>query len=120
MQINLVVGDYFAEKTDILKYTDGASDLITWLRSKTIVLGLLKEAQLTANKIPVAVIRAVLTRWTCHLRSYERLLILQPSLKAIVYTDESKDEKSKLIITGDAKAKAKSTEMCILIKQDLF
>lgn len=51
-----MVSDYFAEKTHILKLTDSASDLITWLRSKTIVLGLLKEAQISANKNPVAVL----------------------------------------------------------------
>ena len=58
-----MVGDYFKSKAEILVYTDEASDLITWLRSKTLVLALLREVQqaLPGNKNIKAVICAVLT-----------------------------------------------------------
>lgn len=115
-----MVGDYFALKTDILSQTEDASELITWLRSKTLVLGLLKDVQLQGNQRPLAVIRAVLTRWTCHFRAYERLLLLKNSLLSIVYADEAKINGDKLIVTGDAKAKAKSIAMCKVIKKPYF
>jgi hypothetical protein len=41
MQVNLVVGDYFRSGIDVLDFTDLANTLITWLRSKTLVLALL-------------------------------------------------------------------------------
>lgn len=84
------------------------------------MLALLENHQTNAKKPALSVIRAVLTRWTCHLRAYERLLLLRPHLLGIVIDDEARDDKDKLIITGDAKSKRKSEEMCDLIKNDRF
>jgi hypothetical protein len=76
-QINLVVRDYFKSETKALDYTDNASDLITWLCSKTILLAMLREMQAGLpgaglNNIKT-VIRAILTCWTMHYQSYRRL-----------------------------------------------
>ncbi|KAF8157696.1 hypothetical protein BJ912DRAFT_866740, partial [Pholiota molesta] len=116
----LVVGDYFKQASDILRDTEEASDLITWLRSKTIVLGLLTENQQQTKGDLLTVIRAVISRWTAHLRAYERLLLIRPNLIAIVYADEAKPVTDRLIVTGDTRTKAKSTSMCNIIKNNHF
>ena len=116
----MVVADYFKADSEIFKHTDKAGDLITWLRSKVIVLALLRENQLKTSGKTLAILRAILTRWTAHLRAYERLLLTQKNLVAIVYEDEARDSDSKLIVTGDAKAKTKSREMCEIIKDSSF
>ena len=115
-----MVGDYFAVDSLILEYTEKASDLITWLRSKTIVLGLLNQNQRETNSRILTILRAMLTRWTSHLRAYERLNLVRCNLVSIAYQDEARLPADKLIVTGDVKAKAKSQEMLDLIKNDLF
>jgi hypothetical protein len=115
-----VVGDYFGVDSLILEYIEKASELITWLRSKTIVLGLLNQNQRETNSRILAILRAMLTRWTSHLRAYERLNLVRRNLVSIAYQDEARSLADKLIVTGDAKAKAKSQEMLNLIKNDLF
>lgn len=60
-QINLVVGDYFGVDSLILEYTEKASDLIAWLRSKTIVLGLLSQNQRDTNTSILTILHAMLT-----------------------------------------------------------
>lgn len=116
-----MVGDYFGVDSLILEYTEKASELITWLRSKTIVLGLLSQNQRETNSRILTILRAMLTRWTSHLQSYERLNIVRPNLISIAYQEEARTPAdNKLIVTGNAKAKAKSQEMLNLIKNDLF
>ncbi|KAF8151632.1 ribonuclease H-like domain-containing protein, partial [Crassisporium funariophilum] len=119
-QINLVVSDYFDVDSDILTYTDKASDLITWLRSKTIVLGLLRKNQEETNGTTQAILRAILTQWTAHLRAYKHLLIVRPNLVSIIHQDNAQTSENKLIITGDTKTKARSRKMCDVIKNNLF
>jgi hypothetical protein len=115
-----VVGDYFKSDADVLDYTDRATDLITWLRSKTYLLALLRDAQVQASKPILSVIRAVLTRWTAHYLAYRRLLQLQPTLTSMVYSDENRPENQRQIVRGDAKAKAKSLTMIEIIKTPTF
>ena len=94
-QINLVVGDIFTSDSDLLEYTDSAAEFITWLRSKTFVLG----------KLPYAVLRAVLTRWTAHYNAYRRLLELYIPLKLLVDHDAKfpgpENERQRFMITGN-------------------
>ncbi|SJK98740.1 uncharacterized protein ARMOST_02009 [Armillaria ostoyae] len=65
-EINLIVRDYFKADQDFLLYSPLATELITWLRSKTFLLALIREAQLRKGASMVTVIRAVITRWTAH------------------------------------------------------
>jgi hypothetical protein len=113
-QINLVVGDIFTSNSDLLKYTDLAAELITWLRSKTFVLG----------KLPYAVLRAVLTRWTAHYNAYRRLLDLYIPLKFLVDHDArhpgSENERQRILITGNKKAQEKAEAMVRIIRDPLF
>jgi hypothetical protein len=104
-----VVGDYFKSNASVLVYAETATELITWLRSKTLVLALLREAQAQADANGLSMIRAVLTRWTAHYMAYRRLLELRSTLTSVVYGDESRPQ-SRIII-GNAGAKAKAREM---------
>ena len=84
LQINLIVGNYFGCGDPlILIFSAKATGLITWLRSKTQVLGLIRDIQVALNNANpgssrqvLSVIRAVLTRWTAHYLSYQHLLNL--------------------------------------------
>jgi hypothetical protein len=76
MQINLVVGKYFKSNAGVLKYANKATQLIAWLRSKTLILAMLHKVRIATNLSPLAVIRAVLTRWKAHYMAYWHLLEL--------------------------------------------
>src|SRR5882757_1282542 len=117
-----MVGDYFKSKAEALGFADQASDLIAWLRSKTLVLALLREVQaVIPRSVGVkAVIRAVLTRWTMHYQAYRRLRELHTIIIMVVEFDEAKLPKERCIVAGDTKAKAKATEMVKLIKNLSF
>lgn len=120
LQINLVVGDYFKSDDELLDYTDQATELITWLRSKSLVLAILRDAQVALDKPVLAVIRAVLTRWTAHYQAYRRLLDLKSTLNRIVLDEEDRPANQKKIVTGDAKAKKKSLAMISIIRDEEF
>jgi hypothetical protein len=118
MQINLVVGDYFKAEQEFLVCADKATELISWLRSKTLVLALLRQAQIDATGGHAkAVIRAVITRWTAHYLAYRRLLELKPTLMSVVFADEARRDDQKQIVTGDTKAKAKALDPVVLLYQ---
>lgn len=110
----MVVGDIFNSDSDILKQTDLAAELITWLRSKTYVL----------VKLPYAVLRAVLTRWTAHYCAYRRLLDLYIPLMRLVDHDAkyqgAENELQRILITGNKKAQDKAKGMVNIIKTPLF
>lgn len=117
-----MVRDYFKSKAEILVYADEASDLITWLCSKTLILALLREVQqaLPGNKNIKAVIRAVLTRWTMHYQAFRRLGELHTVIVMVVEDDEKRPAKERNIVTGDTRVKAKAAEMIKLIKNPMF
>ena len=120
-KVNLVVGGYFKSKTSALEFVNDVTELIAWLRSKTQVLALLREVQVRLGKDAVkAVIRAILTQWTAHYQAYSRLLDLRSVLVMMVEMDEHQPEKEKCVVTGDAKAKRRATDMVALIKNDTF
>ncbi|GLB43960.1 putative protein of unknown function (DUF 659) [Lyophyllum shimeji] len=122
-QINLVVGDYFKSNTVILVYAEQATELIAWIRSKTLpVLGLIRESQIR-NLGPArtkAIIRAALTRWTAHYMAFHRLVELHQTLISVIYADEALPEPDRKIVIGDAKAKAKARSMIAIIKNPTF
>ncbi|THU86619.1 hypothetical protein K435DRAFT_683254, partial [Dendrothele bispora CBS 962.96] len=109
----LIVGDYFSKSNaDALKFMDDATELITWLRSKTLILAHLQ------GKV---VIRAVLTRWTAHYQAFVRLVELRPKLLQLVYHDEGEpDERKRIMKTGNAAAQRKAEEMMGVIKNSDF
>ncbi|KAH8107176.1 hypothetical protein BXZ70DRAFT_885183, partial [Cristinia sonorae] len=114
----LIVGDYFKAKSDALEYSEQAADMISWLRSRTIILALLRQIQNSIGTTPLTILRAVLTRWTSHLRAYQRLLAVRSSLVAMVSTEEARPATGRLILVGDGKARAES--MFEIIKDNVF
>jgi hypothetical protein len=119
-QVNLIVGDYFKVDKGFLRWSKQATELITWLRSKTYVLALIREVQLQNGITAAAVICAVLTRWTAHYLAYSRLIQLSPTLKLLVQQDEMRATPNSRLITGDKKAKEKARRMVKLIKNEVF
>lgn len=120
-QVNLVVGDYFKSQASVLEFADSATELISWLRSKTQILALLREIQARYGENAVkAVIRAVLTRWTAHYQAYARLLDLHVLLVMLVDMDSRRPEKEQCVIAVDAKSKKKAKDMVTLIKNNTF
>ena len=119
-----MVGDYFKSKVKALAFADQASDLIAWLRSKTLVLALLRDVQKSlpgaTNSDIKTVIRAVLTQWTMHYQSYRRLRELQTVIIMVVDLDENRPEPQRLVITGDTRAKAKAVTMVRVIRDQRF
>jgi len=87
-----------------------ATQLITWLRSKTRVL---------AN-LPLTVLRAVITRWTAHYMAFRRLLQLNTKLKSLAYNDESVSESERILVTGDRASQRKARDMVDIIKDPIF
>lgn len=66
-----------------------AQELITWLRSKTQVLALLRDIQMATMGKTLAIIRAVLTRWISHYLAYRRLLEVRPTLELLISKHET-------------------------------
>jgi hypothetical protein len=122
------VGNYFGCGDQlILIYSGKATSLITWLRSKTQVLALIRDIQVALNNANpgiagqvLSVIRAVLTRWTAHYLSYQRLLALRRTLEIMVENDDKLRPQDKLVVNGDRSSRAKATEMVGIIKDPLF
>ncbi|KAJ7111680.1 hypothetical protein C8R44DRAFT_882747 [Mycena epipterygia] len=119
-QINLIVGDYFKVDKGFLKFSKQATELITWLRSKTYVLALIRKMQVENGRSAVSIIRAVLTSWTAHYLAYCRLLEVKLTLQALALQDSMRPTNNKLLTTGDKKAKAKAVTMVKIINNHNF
>ena len=121
MQVNLVVGDYFGDQEELIPWTKQATELIGWLRSKSLVLAMLRKVREQAGLPALSVLRAVLTRWTAHYMAYRRLLELHTALVGVIAADEMQaDPAKKTFITGDAKVHAKAKEMVRIVKDPVF
>jgi hypothetical protein len=107
-------------ETIFIKISREASDLITWLRSKTFLLSLIRENQISLNKTALAVLRIVVTRWTAHFLAYRRLLELRQSLEIIVTQEENRSNNEKLIVKGKREAKEHSRKMMKLVQNSFF
>lgn len=100
------------------KWSKKATVLITWLRSKTIVLSHLRQLRVEAGLTALSVIRAILTWWMAHYMAYRRLLELEAQLRLLIAQDENRRPAEKIVISGDAKAKAKARRMAKLITEE--
>lgn len=109
------MGDLFKAKDDYGQYGDLAQELITWLRSKTHVLALLRELQLSTIGKTLSIIRAVLTRWLSHYLAYRRLLDVRPTLELLITKHEA-----DLRSTGDSRSRAKTSAAIATIKNPTF
>ncbi|KAH9079140.1 hypothetical protein EDB83DRAFT_2178078, partial [Lactarius deliciosus] len=118
----LIVGDYFKAESIYVKHSKMASELISWLRSKTYVLACLRQIQTQYRKPPLTVIRAVLTRWTAHYLAFKRLLELQLALRALVTQDAMASSNQQVFISPGLTAanKRKAHAMKAIIEDDTF
>ena len=109
-----MAGDYFQAENVIvlLKSSKEATNLITWLKSKTQILGLMHKAQKAMHQINVAdvpypiltLIHAVITRWTAHFLAFKQLLDLKRVLDHLIWNDEFLRPKDQRLTAGDSKA----------------
>ncbi|TFK16929.1 hypothetical protein FA15DRAFT_571127, partial [Coprinopsis marcescibilis] len=121
-QANLIVGDYFRASNDyLIQLTGQACELITWLRSKTILLGLIRTAYADSHKGRTkSVLRAVLTQWTSHFLAFDRLLELEGTLQLVILKDSMEKPDDRKIVIGTTEAKEKATKMIQLVKNTSF
>ncbi|KAF5319230.1 hypothetical protein D9619_008286 [Psilocybe cf. subviscida] len=121
-QINLIVGDYFKTTVWLFEWTGKANDLITWLRSKTAILGLIREALSQQGKRPLSVIRPVPTRWTAFYLAYDRLIKLRSVLVWIIENDADKPVAERQIIqpAHERSAREKAARMIDIINHHEF
>lgn len=106
----MVVTDLFKSKSSLLIHAESAAELITWLRSKTRILA----------HLPLSVIRPNLTRWTAHYMAYRRLLLLYPSLMQLILEDIGRSDQTKVLVSGEAKAREKALEMVQIMNNPQF
>ena len=92
-----------------------ANLLITWLRSKTQVLALMRDIQ---ERMPrdgitqvLSVIRPVATRWTAFFLAYMRLLQLLWVLQLLVQLYRNR------LLSGKAASRRKAQEMIVIIER---
>lgn len=122
-QINLIVGDYFkANSAGFLVSAAKANELITWLWSKTAVLGLIRQALVTNGRQPLSVIQPVPTRWTAFYLAYRRLLDLRQTLEFIISEDALREPEKRMIIpsSGDARTRLKAEAMVAVVRDASF
>ena len=105
----------------MLKATDQAEELITWLRRRTRILARIRDWQAAHGKPQRTVLRAVLTRWTSHFQAITRLLQLQNVLNAIL-ADEKASGVVSVFLAGlrSTKEKAHAQRMIELIESGPF
>lgn len=98
-----------------------ATTLITWLQSKTLVLGLIEQTQKQLGLRATTIIRAVITRWTSHLQAFKQLKSLQDVLLTIISTDASRAPQDRLFLgVGKKNTRDKSAEAERIIQDPFF
>ena len=86
------------------------------------MLALIRETQpgVPGKKSIKAVIRLVLTRWTMHYQSYQRLREPCAVLIIVIEADEDQPLSECCVVAGDTKARVKAMQMVRLIRDQLF
>ncbi|KAI5980380.1 hypothetical protein EDC04DRAFT_2596878 [Pisolithus marmoratus] len=126
-QVNLIVGDFLKCSNAFTACAEKATELITWLRSKTIVLAAIRDIQIALNatkpvgeRVVLTVTHAVLTRWMSHYLAMRRLMELKATLSVMADQELSRPEVQQRIMTGDARSKQKAEKMLRVIKDPTF
>ncbi|KAL0563282.1 hypothetical protein V5O48_018790 [Marasmius crinis-equi] len=107
-QVNLIVTDFFKSGGDgLLEYASQAVTLISWLRKKSGVMA----------SLSLAVLVAVVTRWTTHYQAFSRLLKLKGELDAIITVDRADP---KIVFIGNESQRQHAEEMVRPVRDDRF
>jgi hypothetical protein len=104
-----VAGDYFKLNLDFIASADSAIQVIKWFNNHSRALGLLHQEQLVTDNRVVALILAIITRWTSHYLSMTRLLEVNKALRSCVIKNGE-----TLLKCGGPKAEAQSKAKEIL------
>ena len=97
-----------------------ADELITWLRSKSQILALLRGKCRELGLTGASILRAVITQWTAHYLAYRRLLDLHRALQSLVLEDECRPLTNSVFIKGPAASKAKARAMMKIVVDNDF
>jgi hypothetical protein len=110
-QINLIVGDYLALKLPFQDCVPKALMVIKWMNNHSRALGLFRQEQLSTFHKVLVLILPVITRWTAHYLSLQRLLTVEKALRAswlkwsdtmIASAGSKSDDKAKAIAVQEA------------------
>ncbi|KAF8173673.1 hypothetical protein BJ912DRAFT_1065043 [Pholiota molesta] len=116
----LVVGDYMrVSGTALLPYAEKANTLITFLRSKTQILALMRGIQegiraTNPSTRILSVIRPVVTRWTAFYLAYTRLLELRWVLDLLIRNNSDR------LLVGPTATRRKGEEMISIFQDNTF
>jgi hypothetical protein len=97
-----------------------ANTLITWLRGKTAIIGLVRARCRLSNLPELSIIRPVPTRWTAFCLAYKRLLRLRNVLELVMQEELLKNEADRLIVQGKRDTKQKAIDMIAVIQDPTF
>lgn len=115
IQINLLVSDLLKSNNRmLLDYVDQASELTSWLRSKSKLLAMLRNIRESTNQRGLTVIRPVLTRWSSHYHSLTRLVQLKDAICHLVSSQD------KAVVGTDLRSRQKSQEIISLVRSPDF
>ena len=78
------MGDYLNLKLAFLEAAQEAVEVIKWFNNHSRALGMLRQDQVKRSGHALALIMAIITRWTTHYLSISRLLKLSKHLRSLV------------------------------------
>ena len=107
--MNLIVGDVFKAKGRFKKIIDKALAVVKWFNNHGRALGLLRRVMMEKMNKVLALILPIITRWTSHYLSVDRLLELEDCLIQVVLS--FKDE---LITCAGKTSKVKAVAQRII------
>ncbi|KAH6873588.1 hypothetical protein BKA70DRAFT_1034840, partial [Coprinopsis sp. MPI-PUGE-AT-0042] len=121
-QINLVVGDYLKDSDDdLVAYTNKAGEVITWLCGKTMLMAIIRETYSNHNGgKKKTILRAVISHWTSHYMSYDRLLQMRHIIKLVIDSDSIKPPQEQRVVIGDSAAQERARAMVQIIIDPAF
>ena len=102
---------------DILDAVTNAAEIVKWFSSHSRVAGILSQEQLKLGEKMLALIRAVITRWTSHYLSATRLLVVSRALRTAVIT---RSEELELAAGSRSENKKKAREIFDIINDSQF
>ena len=107
------------EGSFFLQCAEKANVVITWIRSKTQILGLIRDTQTAMlatnpNVRVIAPIRPVITRWTAFYLAYCRLLELKWVLDLLLQNNKDR------LLAGNAATRRKAQEVIGILTTSTF
>ncbi|PBK94194.1 hypothetical protein ARMGADRAFT_1098847 [Armillaria gallica] len=107
-QFQLILGDYFKESEIGATIAEQATDLTGWILGHQRVKSIFDRAQEFKNNGKVwAYLVANLTRWSTHSLSFNRLIILKPSLRYAVAIGEEEIVDTQVGVEKDRRKRDK-------------